>query len=81
MKSGWSRRLNKLIWDEKRLPCAWTFKRARVRVKRGDIHIPGRCKDCPADLTASYDLTEYVIKVRRASLALMHHVSINPSDI
>lgn len=64
VESGWSQKLSSLIWNENRLPCAWTFKRARVRVQHNDIHVPGRCKDCNANLTAFYDMTEHTIKVK-----------------
>lgn len=61
--SGWSQKLAELIWERERLPCAWAFKRARVRVQHNDIHIPGSCKDCSAHLEAFYNLSKHTIKV------------------
>lgn len=63
VEPGWSHRFNELIWNEKRLPCAWSFKRARVRSELNDIYITGKCKECAASVSAFYSFSTRTIKV------------------
>lgn len=56
VQTGWSHDLDALIWKEKRLPCAWTFKQANYRARMNDICIKGYCKECLADVLATHDL-------------------------
>lgn len=64
VKPGWSHRLNKLIWNELRLPCAWSFKRANFRAKKNDVHVTGHCADCSAAVQAFHKMNNNRIKVR-----------------
>lgn len=63
VEPGWTNKLNDLIWTEKRLPCVWSFERARVRVTMDDIFITAHCKDCPATLKGFYSLSRETIKL------------------
>lgn len=63
VEAGWTNNLNALIWTEKRLPCAWSFKSAKVRIMMEDICITGHCKDCSATLTGFYSLPRGTIKL------------------
>lgn len=49
---GWSERLVEIIWENRQLPCAWTFVRGRARTY--DIIVVGKCKDCGAGVEANY---------------------------
>lgn len=63
VQTGWSHDLNEIIWESKRLPCAWTFKQANMRAGKNDICIKGHCKDCPAKVVAIHDLRSDEITV------------------
>lgn len=63
VKTGWSHDLNEIIWESKRLPCAWTFKQANMRAGKNDICIKGHCKDCSAKVDAIHDLNSNEINV------------------
>lgn len=48
LKSGWSSKLSSIIWEQKKLSCIWSWKRASVRSM--DIVCKGSCSDCGATI-------------------------------
>lgn len=62
-KEGWSDKLTELIWQQTKLQCSWSFKRASVRLRSRDIVIDGKCTDCTALIRAIHDIESEEITV------------------
>lgn len=60
-KRGWSDKLNAIIWEKFRLPCAWKFIRSRVRVL--DIAVVAECKECDAQVDAVYEFASSTLHI------------------
>lgn len=54
LQRGWTDVISKLCWSKTKIPCVYTFKRAKIynSVKGAYITIFGRCKECQASFSA-----------------------------
>lgn len=50
LKQGWTDVIQKACWEKSKLPCAYSFKRAKIfdRENRVYLEIVGKCKECGA---------------------------------
>lgn len=54
LQRGWTDVISKLCWSKTKIPCVYTFKRAKVYDSANGAYITifGRCKDCSASFSA-----------------------------
>jgi len=54
LQRGWTDVISKLCWAKTKIPCVYTFKRAKVYESESDTYITifGKCKDCGAPFRA-----------------------------
>lgn len=54
LQRGWTDVISKLCWSKTKIPCVYTFKRAKVYDSANGAYITifGRCKDCSAYFSA-----------------------------
>jgi len=64
LKTEWTDLFAIKIWEESKIPCVWSFKRAKGSIKKKEknasIKIKGKCKECNAKIIGLIE--NYLIK-------------------
>lgn len=73
--NNWAPLLNDVLWEELRLPCVWSFKRARHRIN--DIFCEGNCSVCNAHLsvTCNHGCNELQVVIKN-----YHEETVHPPN-